>query len=98
MVTVNLTYFEFKIVFINIFSSQAATGITVSDPVVSSYNDLKLKKNARYLMFKIVDNEIVYDKTGDREQTYDLFLAQLPTNEPRYCVYDFDIKLVFIAW
>lgn len=55
-----------------------------------------------------IDNnaEIVVEKKAESGD-YDDFLAQLPENEPRYAVYDFDYekpgegkrsKITFYAW
>lgn len=56
----------------------------------------------------LIDNlqEIVVEKTAESGD-YDDFLGQLPENEPRYAVYDFEYekggegkrsKIVFYAW
>lgn len=49
----------------------------------------------------------VIERIGAREETWDTFLASLPENELRFCVFDFEFvnhdnmavsKLVFICW
>jgi len=59
------------------------------------------------LTFKIDGGKIVVDKSGPREASYDDFLAQLPTNECRYGVFDLDFtktdgnpgnKILFLSW
>lgn len=61
----------------------------------------------RYITFKIQDNQIVLDKAGGPNETYDDFTASLPETDCRYCVYDYDFttedncnksKIFFIAW
>lgn len=51
-------------------------------------------------------SQIVIDKTAENS-TYDDFLEELPENQPRYAVYDFDYekpgegqrsKIIFFAW
>jgi hypothetical protein len=72
------------------------------------FQELKLRRNYKYLTFKISNDktEIVVEKKstfGD----YDKFLADLPENECRWAVYDFEFekedggrrnKIVFYSW
>ncbi|KAJ6232103.1 cofilin/actin-depolymerizing factor homolog-related [Anaeramoeba flamelloides] len=84
------------------------TGISTNDDCIEAYNDLKLNKKYRYVIFKLNDNddEIVIDQTGDTNATYDDFTACLPSNECRYAVFDYEFdvegqtrnKLLFVAW
>ena len=71
--------------------------------------DLKRKKVHRYVIFMIDENkkEVVVEKTGGIEETYDDFVASLPDNDCRFAVYDFDFvtddhcqksKIFFISW
>eukprot|EP01120_Amphizonella_sp_Union-15-10_P017553 TRINITY_DN9783_c0_g2_i2.p1 TRINITY_DN9783_c0_g2~~TRINITY_DN9783_c0_g2_i2.p1 ORF type:complete len:142 (-),score=16.44 TRINITY_DN9783_c0_g2_i2:16-441(-) len=84
------------------------TSVTVNNACLTEFSDFKLKKY-RYLFFKISDDrhEIVLDKIGDSSRTYDDFLADLPDNEPRYVVYNFEYdagydgtnsKVLFFSW
>jgi len=63
----------------------------------------------RFVVFKIEEKQkqVVVDKLGEPNLTYDDFAATLPADECRYCVYDFDFvteegcqksKIFFIAW
>merc|ERR1719277_573918 len=62
----------------------------------------------RYLMFKIENKKnIILASQGEASQSYEDFVAALPSNEPRYCVVDCEYvaksgaenkKLVFIFW
>ncbi|KAI7898465.1 uncharacterized protein BX663DRAFT_461812 [Cokeromyces recurvatus] len=85
-----------------------SSGVAVNDQCLEVYQDLKLRKKYKYIIFKLSDNnqEIVVDKTSDNLD-YDSFLADLPPNEPRYAVYDFEYekpgegkrsKITFYAW
>jgi hypothetical protein len=86
-----------------------ASGATVSQECIRVYNDLKLSKKYRYLIYGMSagNKEIVVLAAG-AAQDWDTFLDELPANEPRYVVYDFQYelasgdgmrnKLAFIAW
>ena len=67
----------------------------------------KAKRNYRFIIFKIEDQEVVVEKLGGPDETYEDFTESLPVNECRYAVYDFDFitdencqksKIFFIAW
>eukprot|EP00294_Goniomonas_avonlea_P017607 CAMPEP_0114542310 /NCGR_PEP_ID=MMETSP0114-20121206/1771_1 /TAXON_ID=31324 /ORGANISM="Goniomonas sp, Strain m" /LENGTH=137 /DNA_ID=CAMNT_0001726607 /DNA_START=121 /DNA_END=534 /DNA_ORIENTATION=- len=83
-------------------------GVAIDDACVNSFNNLKLKKDARYIIFKMDDDltKVVVDSTGAPATPYADFLAQLPANECRYAAYDYAYqhqgcernKIVFIAW
>ncbi|KAL9251531.1 Actin-depolymerizing factor 1-like protein [Drosera capensis] len=57
--------------------------------------------------FMIKGQQVVMDRIGSPEESYDDFTASLPADECRYAVYDFDFttdencqksKIFFIAW
>ncbi|XP_078594082.1 uncharacterized protein LOC144871939 [Branchiostoma floridae x Branchiostoma japonicum] len=85
-----------------------ASGIKVTDDVMTAYDEVNKGHKYKYVTFKVAENEteiIVESKTKD--STWDEFQASLPANEPRWCVYDFDYKtnegqdrdkLVIIRW
>jgi len=86
-----------------------ASGVGVNDEVVNKYNDIKLGHKYKYLILKISDDnvEIVIEKIGELNAKYEDFVADLPTDDCRYAVYDFDYetpeggqrnKLVFFVW
>ena len=58
------------------------------------FNDLKLKKAHRYVIFKVSEDslKIVVDKTAN-DANYDSFVDALPEQECRYAVYDFEYQL-----
>ena len=69
--------------------------------------ELIAKRNYRFIIFKIEDQEVVVEKLGSPDETYEDFTESLPANECRYAVYDFDFitdencqksKIFFIAW
>eukprot|EP00743_Colponemidia_sp_Colp-15_P000620 GILK01000693.1.p1 GENE.GILK01000693.1~~GILK01000693.1.p1 ORF type:complete len:150 (+),score=24.93 GILK01000693.1:40-450(+) len=85
-----------------------ASGIGAADSCVEKYNELKLRHNARYIIYKIEEGrEIQIEHIGERAATYDQFLSLLPENDCRYAVFDYEFnttdgrpqsKLVFFAW
>lgn len=79
--------------------------------MINSFNEFKLRRepyNYKYIIYKIQDNSrIVIDQTGGPDATFDDFVAQLPADDCRYGLIDFDYttedgrttdKLVLIAW
>lgn len=94
----------------------------MNDDCLLAYQDLKLKKKYKYVVYKLSDNHksIEVEKAveassgGDKENTnsaadgddYDSFIAQLPRDDCRYAVYDFEYdagegprnKICFYAW
>ncbi|ONI25307.1 hypothetical protein PRUPE_2G295000 [Prunus persica] len=85
----------------------AASGMAVSDECKLKFLELKAKRNHRYIIFKIEIQQVVVEKVGTKEETYDDFAASLPADECRYAVFDFDFttvencqksKIFFIAW
>ena len=79
----------------------------VHDECKLKFVELKAKRNYRFIIFKIEDQEVVVEKLGSPDETYEDFTESLPANECRYVVYDFDFitdencqksKIFFIAW
>ncbi|EJF63226.1 actin depolymerizing factor [Dichomitus squalens] len=86
-----------------------SSGVGVNPECLSAYQELKLGKKSKYIIFTLSkDNtEIVVEKTGPTSATYDDFVGDLPENEPRWAVYDFDYekedggkrtKITFFSW
>ncbi|CDS37999.1 actin depolymerizing factor [Echinococcus multilocularis] len=83
-----------------------ASGVRCSDECLAKYNELKLKKNCRYILYKIEEQkEIVVDKIGERRCTFDDFKAELESLEKcaRYAVLDFEpdnnkSDLLLVSW
>lgn len=70
---------------------------------------MKLGKKYKYVIYKLNDakTQIVVDKTST-DESYDSFIEELPENDCKYAVYDFEYeisqgegkrsKLVFYQW
>lgn len=85
-----------------------ATGVSVNSNCYDVYQDLKLRKKYKYIIFKISDDltEIVVDKYSESSD-YDDFVGSLPTDKCRFAVYDFEYeipnegmrdKILFYIW
>ncbi len=90
-----------------------ATGVSVDDDIVSTFEDFKLQRNefkgSTFILYRINDSKdkIIIDKVGQAGGTFDDFVAELPENEPRYGAVDIKFetgdgretsKLVLISW
>ncbi|KAH7157055.1 hypothetical protein EDB81DRAFT_788748 [Dactylonectria macrodidyma] len=81
------------------------SGATVSQECISAYNELKLSKTLKYIVFKLSDNykEIEVEHTSkdaDWEDFRDKLIKATSKNRagvvgkgPRYAVYDFEYQL-----
>ncbi|CAI0403334.1 unnamed protein product [Linum tenue] len=87
--------------------ANSASGMAVQDDCKLKFLELKSKRNYRFIVFKIENQQVVVEKLGSPEETYEDFTKCLPANECRYAVYDFDFttdencqksKIFFIAW
>ncbi|XP_047328798.1 actin-depolymerizing factor 7 [Impatiens glandulifera] len=87
--------------------ANSASGMGVVDECKLKFLELKSKRNYRFITFKIEGQEVVLDKLGSPEESYEDFTASLPADECRYAVYDLDFttnencqksKIFFIAW
>ena len=85
----------------------AATGVSCSDAAVTQFGDIKLGRlKARFVVYKIDGPQIVEDVLS-MDGSFDDFLAALPEDDCRYCLYDMAFttnddrqtsKLVLISW
>lgn len=85
----------------------AATGIAVSDSVISQFNDVKLGRfKAKFIIYKIDGGSIVTESTSESDN-FDDFIASFPADDCRYAIYDLNFttndgrpanKLVSVAW
>lgn len=86
-----------------------SSGVAVHDDALSAFNELKLGKNVKFVIYKISDDKtqiVVEEKSSDPD--YEIFLSKLPENDCRYAVYDFEYelasgegkrnKIVFFTW
>ncbi|CAN1180655.1 Actin-depolymerizing factor 7 [Linum perenne] len=87
--------------------ANSASGMAVHDDCKLKFLELKSKRNYRFIVFKIENQQVVVEKLGMANESYADFTASLPSNECRYAVYDFDFttdenchksKIFFIAW
>ncbi|CAH9072546.1 unnamed protein product [Cuscuta epithymum] len=87
--------------------ANAASGMAVHDDCKLKFLELKGKRTHRYIVYKIEEKQIVVEKLGDPGESYDEFIQNLPANESRYAVYDYDFvskenvpksRIFFIAW
>jgi len=86
-----------------------ASGVAVNDDIVLKYQELKLGHQYRYLIFALNDKftEIVLEKSGGPNATYEEFKNSMPANDCRYGIFDLEFtaedggqrnKIVFILW
>merc|ERR1711957_153436 len=88
--------------------SSKMSGVAVNADCVEKYSQIKMKKDLRFVTFKIENKkEIVVDKEGPPANTFDDFKASLPEDEPRYALVDIEFKsedgrdqskLTFVFW
>jgi cofilin len=85
-----------------------ASGVAVNPECIRIFQDLKLGKKIKYITFNLSKDftEIVVEKTS-LSQSYEDFLDDLPENECRWAVYDFEYekqeggkrnKICFYSW
>lgn len=83
--------------------------MAVNDDCKLMFLELKAKRNHRFIVFKIDEKiqQVMVEKMGSPQASYDEFTSSLPPNECRYAVFDFDFttdencqksKIFFIAW
>ncbi|KVH90112.1 Actin-binding, cofilin/tropomyosin type [Cynara cardunculus var. scolymus] len=95
--------------FIENVKANAASGMAVHDACKLKFLELKAKRNYRFIVFKIENrtHQVVVEKLGQPDDTYEDFQKSFPANECRYAVYDFDFttnencqksKIFFVAW
>ncbi|CDY72027.1 BnaCnng75650D [Brassica napus] len=85
--------------------ANAASGMAVEDNCKLKFLELK-KRTHRFIIFRIDGQQVVVEKLGSPQETYEDFSASLPADECRYAVFDFDFttnencqksKIFFIA-
>lgn len=90
-----------------LMQANAASGMAVHDDCKLKFLELKAKRIYRFIIFKIDAQQVVLEKLGDPEESYEDFTNSLPADECRYAVFDFDFitsencqksKIFFIAW
>ncbi|GBG84579.1 hypothetical protein CBR_g38860 [Chara braunii] len=89
--------------------ANASTGIGVNDCCKLRFLELKVKKTAPYIIFKIDEakHEVTVDQIGASGESFEDFAKALPEGECRYAVYDYEFtnadnckktKIFFISW
>jgi len=87
----------------------AVTGIILQDEVTSVFNELKLGHGLQYVIYRITPNlkEVEVEKKVPAPATWEQFVADLPRDDCRYAVYDYQFqtetdgdrnKLIFVLW
>ena len=97
--------------FLSLHLQSQATGVVVGEDVSYAFNEFKLQRGEfklRYFIYAIENKKsIVIEKKGEREKTYEDFVADLPENDCRYGLIDLEFetddgrptsKIVFISW
>ena len=61
------------------------SGIGIPDECREVFQQLRMKRKHRYIVFKANDNKdsIEVEKTGEREATWDTFKEDMPKNNSR---------------
>lgn len=92
-----------------LFHTNIPYSVTVADESLTAFNDLKLGKKHKYVIYSLNDKktDIIVEKTST-EADYDTFLEEFPENECKYAIYDFEYelgggegkrsKIVFFTW
>ncbi|KAL8435797.1 hypothetical protein ACSSS7_002174 [Eimeria intestinalis] len=73
-----------------------ASGMPVNENCVTTFNELKLRHSARWIIFKIDGDEIVVEKKGTGDAA--AFKSELPESDCRYAVFDEGQRIQFILW
>uniref|UniRef100_A0A7S2EY82 ADF-H domain-containing protein n=1 Tax=Stereomyxa ramosa TaxID=1078864 RepID=A0A7S2EY82_9EUKA len=85
------------------------SGIAISADVQAKFQEMKLGHCYRYIIFRMSDDltEVIVEKTAPETASYDDFVAELPENDCRYALYDYEAdmgsdgirnKLCFVLW
>eukprot|EP01065_Artemidia_motanka_P004048 TRINITY_DN1195_c0_g1_i1.p2 TRINITY_DN1195_c0_g1~~TRINITY_DN1195_c0_g1_i1.p2 ORF type:complete len:150 (+),score=68.77 TRINITY_DN1195_c0_g1_i1:34-450(+) len=85
-----------------------ASGVGLDAQCVSDFEQLKQKSDCQGIAFKVAESGkvIEVEKKFDKGTSYADFVGQLPANEPRYYVWDYQFedegvkksKLLFVPW
>lgn len=61
------------------------SGIGIGDDVREKFNELRMKRLHRYLIFKASDDKsaVELEKTGERDETFEQFKESMPKNNSR---------------
>ncbi|KAJ5070138.1 cofilin/actin-depolymerizing factor [Anaeramoeba ignava] len=83
-------------------------GLEVREECVEIFTELKLHHKYKFMIFKISDDDtsIFVEKVGPISSTFDQLVAELPSNECRYAIFDYAFekngrkrsRIVLITW
>ena len=87
----------------------AATGVSVADEVIAEFSDFKLKRVPfKFIIYHVTKaGKIETLARGEPGSSFDAFVENLPPNDCRYAVIDWDFttndnrqasKIVFVSW
>ncbi|KAF9241151.1 putative COF1-cofilin, partial [Melanogaster broomeanus] len=84
-----------------------SSGVPVHNDCLTAFQQLKLGKKIKYIVYTLnaTNTEIVVEKSSS-SSNYEEFIADLPENECRWAVYDFEFekegakrnKICFFSW
>ena len=83
------------------------SGVSVDDACLQAFQELKLGKKLKYIIYQVsADKTSIVVTKKSEDASYDTFLADLPENECRWAVYDFEYeknggkrnKICFFMW
>jgi len=89
------------------FKHKTSGVLEVSEGCGVVFEELKIRRKHRYIIFNIGDEEIVVESTGARSEGLEDFKRALPFTDCRYAVYDHEYttpdgrktsKLWFLSW
>ena len=70
------------------------SGVPHSADVTEKFDAMKLRKEFKFLICKIENEaEIICEHAGGPDATYDECRSLLPPDEPRFVVFDYDLKI-----
>jgi cofilin len=70
----------------------SGVGVKLSDELVQNFTEFKLRGTSRWITLHIENNTVVEEKRGVRESSYADFVAVLPSNAPRYGLYNYSYQ------
>ncbi|SPQ96743.1 ADF-H domain-containing protein [Plasmodiophora brassicae] len=65
---------------------------TIAPDVPSAYQDLKIGRKHRFIVFTIDNLVVKAQKIGDRNKNWEDLVATIPGSNCRYIVYDYEYK------
>ncbi|XP_044985729.1 actin-depolymerizing factor 3-like [Hordeum vulgare subsp. vulgare] len=94
--------------------ANSVSGVAVSEECVKVFQELRAERKHRFVVYKMDDDadaqQVVVDKVGGLEASFDDLAAAMPADDCRYAVYDLDFvsedsagdtprsKIFFIHW